>query len=75
MTDTNKLKGLIAMHGYSQTDVAKMIGLSATSFNYKINGIRPFTQKEIGKLISIFRIKNNEIVSIFFGQNVEKIGT
>lgn len=66
MTNSRKLKGLIATQGYSQTQVAKKIGISPTSFNYKINNVREFRQSEIMELVELFKIKN--IAEYFFAK-------
>ena len=50
MTDTLKLKALIVEHGYTQKDVAKMLGLSAQSLNKKIHNKTEFKASEISLL-------------------------
>lgn len=69
MTDTLKLKALIVEHGYTQKDVAKMLGLSAQSLNKKINNKTEFKASEISRLCAVFGIENG--TTIFFANRVD----
>lgn len=69
MTDTLKLKALIVEHGYTQKDVAKMLGLSAQSLNKKIHNKTEFKASEISRLCAVFGIENG--TTIFFANRVD----
>ena len=69
MTDTLKLKALIVEHGYTQKDVAKMLGLSAQSLNKKIHNKTEFKAREISRLCAVFGIENG--TTIFFANRVD----
>lgn len=63
MIKTNKLKGLIVENGYTQSDIAKAIGISPKTFYEKMKrGV--FTSDEIQIMIKKLGIKNPS--SIFF---------
>lgn len=63
MIRTDKLRGIIAERGLSQTDVAKSIGITPKTFYEKMNkGI--FGSDEIQKMIDTLKI--DDPVSIFF---------
>lgn len=63
MIRTDKLRGIIAEKGYSQTDVAKEIGIAPKTFYEKMkNGV--FGSDEIQSMIVMLEIEDP--VSIFF---------
>jgi predicted transcriptional regulator len=67
LIDTNKLKGLIVERGYSQSDIAKMLGITPKTFYERMNrGI--FYSNEIEKMIDILSIPDP--VTIFFADTV-----
>ena len=62
---TNELRGVIAKNGYSQSDVAGMIGITPKTFYEKMkNGV--FGSNEIQ--IMIDRLHIEDPVSIFFAK-------
>lgn len=64
---TNKLKGLIAEKGLSQTDVAKEIGIAPKTFYEKMkNGV--FGSDEIEVMIELLDIEDP--AAIFFAPRV-----
>ena len=65
MIQTNELRGVIAKNGYSQSDVAGMIGITPKTFYEKMkNGV--FGSNEIQ--IMIDRLHIEDPVSIFFAK-------
>lgn len=66
------LKALRVEKQFKQQDVAKMLGISETTYNRKENGINDFTIKEAIKLGEIFSIYPGEI---FFNNKVTKMIT
>lgn len=67
MINTCKLKGLIAEKGYSQSDVAKLIGISPKTFYEKMSkGV--FYNTEIESMIKILAI--SDPAAIFFAELV-----
>lgn len=63
MIKTDELRGIIAKNGLSQTDVAKMIGITPKTFYEKMkNGV--FGSDEIQIMIDELHI--DEPMSIFF---------
>ena len=65
MIKTNELRGVIAKNGYSQSDVAGMIGITQKTFYEKMkNGV--FGSNEIQ--IMIDRLHIEDPVSIFFAK-------
>ena len=71
MTNTNLLKAKLREHGYLQDDVAEYLSISVTAFNNKLNNKNEFKDTEIQKMITLLDIANNDIVPIFFADNVE----
>lgn len=67
MVDTQKLKGLIVEHGYSQKDMAEMLGITpSTWFRRMDRGV--FGSDEIAQLMKILNI--SDPTPIFFNQDV-----
>lgn len=62
---TNELKGIIAKNGFSQSDVASMIGITPKTFYEKMkNGV--FGSDEIQIMIEELNIENP--IAIFFAK-------
>lgn len=67
MIDTLALRGIIARNGKSQSDVAKMLGMSTKTFYLKMKrGV--FGSDEIEKMIVELHIDNP--IDIFFAKDV-----
>ena len=65
MIKTDELRGIIAKNGYSQSDVAVMIGVTPKTFYEKMkNGV--FGSDEIQ--IMIYRLSISDPMAIFFAQ-------
>lgn len=65
MIKTNDLRGIIAKNGFSQTDVAQMIGITPKTFYEKMkNGV--FGSDEIQIMIDKLNIDGP--ISIFFAK-------
>ena len=65
LIDTSELRGIIAKNGYSQSDVAKMIGVTPKTFYAKMKaGI--FGSDEIQTMIEELNIENP--IDIFFAK-------
>lgn len=65
MIKTNELKGVIAKNGYSQADVAEMIGVTPKTFYEKMK-IGVFGSNEIQIMIDKLNIDNP--MEIFFAK-------
>ncbi len=70
MTDTNKLKAVLALRGMTAGDLAEKIGLSRQSISYKINNQREFRVKEIAAIAEVLNLTLEEKEEIFFGSKV-----
>lgn len=65
MIKTNELRGIIAKNGYSQSDIAKMIGITPKTFYEKMK-IGVFGSDEIQVMIDNLKIEDP--IAIFFAQ-------
>lgn len=63
-TNSNKLKAKIIEEGFTQTQIAKKLGISFQSLCYKINNRIEFKASEIQKLCELLSIKDKD--SYFF---------
>lgn len=67
MIRTDLLRGEIARAGFSQSSLAKQLGMSSKTFYAKMKkGV--FDSNEIDEMISVLKIKNP--VKIFFAKEV-----
>lgn len=66
----NKLKGKMTEMEYTQEKLAVKLGITLQSLNSKINNRSQFNFGEIIKIINVLQINSNEIVEIFFKDNI-----
>ncbi len=71
MTNTLKLKAAIAESGMNQEQIAKMLGVSLCTFNYKLNGVSEFKASEIKKLSELLCLNSDKVMQIFFTDDVD----
>lgn len=69
MVDTNALRGLLAQNGFSQSRIAKKLGITPKTFYSKMNK-RIFDSDEIESMIKILKIKDP--IAIFFADEVTR---
>jgi len=62
----DKLKGKIKEKFGTQDKFAKVMGISRTTLNLKLNNLSEFTQKEMIKAIFLLGVSGNEISEYFF---------
>lgn len=70
--DYSLLQNRIKEEGYSQTSLAKELGMARNSMNLKLNNKAHFTQSEIIKMSYELGIEGDEIGNYFFNQIVRK---
>lgn len=70
MFDYSKLRGRVKEKGYSQSQVADMIGIAPATYSQKINNKSVFTQDEISRIIKAVDIPMSDIGSYFFTPKV-----
>ena len=56
-----KLKGKRVEHGYTQSDLAKQLGISTNAYNLKELGKREFVTREINLLLKLLDCKYEDI--------------
>lgn len=71
MVDTNSLKSAIAKKGYTQGEVARKIGISTQSLNYKILNKTEFKVDEAYRLCVVLEIPKEEMGNIFFSSKID----
>lgn len=59
-TDSNLLRGMIATKGYTQKEIADIIGISRQSFSDKLNNKSTFKVSEIIKLCEVLDITDKD---------------
>lgn len=70
--DFSKLRGRMRELNKTNKDMADMLNVSGTTFSYKLNNIRPFTNDELDLIIENLGILPFEINQYFFTKIVEK---
>ena len=68
-----KLKGRIKEKYETQEVFAKAIGLTPTTFSFKINGKAKWKQDEIVKAAELLEISQGEIAEYFFAYKVQEL--
>lgn len=66
MTKTLELKALLIRQNLNQEQVAKELGITVPTFNYKLNNKKEFKASEIKKLSEILQMTAEEVNNIFF---------
>lgn len=54
----------------NQEDMAKLLGISKSTYSRKENNLIPFTQDELRKMKAYLELSNDEFMTIFFNQVV-----
>lgn len=71
MTNTAKLKAKIVEKGMVQEELAKALGVTNATFNYKVNNKTEFKASEIKKLSKFLSLTVEEASNIFFADDVD----
>ncbi len=66
--NTKKLKGLMAENNITQQDLAKILRISVTGLNKKLNGKSEFKASEIKIIADFFNVP----INIFFVEHVNE---
>lgn len=64
--DYRKLSGRIVEVCGTQTEFARLMGLSERTVSLKLNNKLPFKQTEIQKAINVLNLSTSDIVAYFF---------
>ena len=72
MINTNKLKAVRVELGYTQEDVAKLMGIVPMTYQRKETGKRDFTASELLELSEILKLTLSDINEIFFNNLLTK---
>lgn len=75
INDYSLLWGKIKQSGFTQSELAKKIGISKTSLSLKINNHQQFTQNEILRISNEIGIAKKDIPKYFFEGKVNKLNT
>lgn len=64
--NSQKLKAKMVEHRISQRVLAKMLDINLVTLNHKLNGSAKFNIDEIRKIIDILNLTGDEVMLIFF---------
>ena len=62
----NEIRGARTRLGYTQRYMAGRLGMSTSTYQYKENGVRPFTTKEIVSLIDVLQLSSEQANDFLF---------
>lgn len=65
-----KLRGMRITKGYTQEKLAKMIGISAKTYNRKELGVIDFNLQEITTIVELFGLNLDEVNEILFDNKI-----
>lgn len=71
MINSKELRAEFIRNGLTQEQVAKILGVTTTTLNYKIHNKYEFKTSEIKTLIDLLNIKKEDIDKIFFANDVD----
>lgn len=66
MFNQKLLKAKIIAQGLTRAEIAKKMGISLTTLNYKLNGRQEFKLSEMKKICTILNLSKSEREKIFF---------
>ena len=66
MIQKNILKSKMILQEKTQSEMAKILGLSLVSVSKKINGVIKFNLEEVKKIKDYLHLTDSEVVEIFF---------
>ena len=66
MFNQKLLKAKIIAQGLTRAEMAKKIGISLTTLNYKLNGRQELKLSEVKKICTILNLNKTEREKIFF---------
>lgn len=72
-----KLESVMRLHGDTGTSLAKFLNIARTTFSAKINETNgaEFTQSEISMIRKKYNLCPDDVIAIFFNENVSKLDT
>lgn len=70
MVNSKKLKKRIRNYGFTQKEIARMLGMSSSLFSMKLLNKRVVTLDDAEALAHILNIKNEEFADYFFAKFV-----
>lgn len=62
----SKLKGKMAEQGYTAKSLAKIAGITPTTFSIKLNGCSEFKQNEMISILNALGVSLSEVGQYFF---------
>lgn len=74
MTATKRLKAQMQLKGYTQTDCAKILGISYQAYNNKLNNKSQFKVDEIVALCKFLGIPKSKLNDYFFCTAISQNG-
>lgn len=69
--NTSLLKAVLAEKNLRAKDLAHDIGIPASALSLRLSGKREFRVSEIKKIIDVLQLTGEQILAIFFGQEVD----
>lgn len=67
-----KLKGRMKELNIRQSDLAKELGMTNSTFSFRICGHRYWTQSDIAKMIEVLDIPKEQVSDYFFAIDAQK---
>lgn len=61
-----ELRAVMAKYGDTYQTLAEALGITLPALSHKVNGQRPFKQKEISIMIDRYELSGDDAIRIFF---------
>ena len=72
MTNKKLLRAKLILAEMTDGELAEKLGISRQSVSMKLNCHRPFNSNEISKIAHILQLTPEEVMQIFFDNNVDE---
>jgi transcriptional regulator with XRE-family HTH domain len=72
MLNTELIKERMRALNLTQSDVAERLGLAQSSFNQKLNNVRPLFADEMEIMLDVLQLDESDINRYFFQRKVAK---
>lgn len=67
-----KLRKVLDSFGHTQNDLAELLGITYQSVSIKINGKKDFTQSEMQKIASMYKLTPEQVYEIFISDDEQE---
>ena len=68
-----KIRAILKQYGQTQNDLAELLCITYQALSIKMNGHSDFTQSEIYRIMTVYKLTPEQVVDIFLTIDKEEI--